>query len=211
MHTTIDSTAARRAATTRHGTYTWRVVDIVVAAVVAVAAGIVFWLWDFAATPVTAPIQAALPGLQGIVNGMWLFAGPLVGLIVRKPGAALFGELVAAAVEALIPQQFGASALLSGVVQGLGAEIVLAIFLYRSSSLLVAVLAGALAGVGESVLDLIVWYPGEKLSFDALYSVSTVVSGAVIAGLGSWLLLRALARTGVLSRFASARSSTAEI
>jgi energy-coupling factor transport system substrate-specific component len=147
------------------------------------------------------------PGFQGIVNGPWLFAGVLVALIVRKPGAALFGELVAATVSALIGTQWGLATLLSGVVQGLGAELVFALFLYANWKLVPALLAGAGAGVAESILDLLYWYPGSKAEFVLVYAITTTVSGLVVAGLGSWLLVRALARTGALSRFAAGREA----
>ncbi|TAM70216.1 MAG: hypothetical protein EPN48_07380 [Microbacteriaceae bacterium] len=193
--------------TKRGRTLRWRVVDIVVASVIAVAAGVIFWAWDQASNPIGAPIQAALPGLQGIINGPWLFAGVLGGLIVRKPGAALYVELVAATVSALMVTQWGALTLLSGLVQGLGAELVFALFLYARWSWLVALLAGAGAGIAESILDLLVWYPGAKFSFVVIYAITTTVSGLVIAGLGSWLIVKALAKTGALNRFAAGRES----
>jgi energy-coupling factor transport system substrate-specific component len=59
--------------------------------------------------------------------------------------------------------------------------------------------------VGESVLDLLVWYPGAKTSFAVLYAAGTVVSGAVIGGLGSWAIVKGLAKTGALSRFGAGR------
>lgn len=197
------------AATTR--AYRWRVVDIVVAAVVAVVAGLVFWVWDQASNPVGAPITAALPGLQGIINGPWLFAGVLGGLIVRKPGAALFTEAVAATVSALIGTQWGPLTLLSGLVQGAGAELVFLIVLYARWNWLIALLAGAGAGLGESILDLLVWYPGSKFEFAAIYAVATIVSGAVIGGLGSWAIVKGLAKTGALSRFAAGREATGRV
>lgn len=189
----------------------WRVVDIVVAAVVAVVAGLVFWLWDQASNPIGAPITAVLPGLQGIINGPWLFAGVLGGLIVRKPGAALFTELVAATVSALIGTQWGPLTLLSGLVQGAGAELVFAIVLYARWNWIVALLAGAGAGLAESILDLLVWYPGARPSFAVTYAITTTISGAVIAGLGSWLLVKAVARTGALSRFGAGREVTGRV
>ncbi|WP_022881045.1 ECF transporter S component [Gryllotalpicola ginsengisoli] len=207
MHATISSTtdaAARRTPDPR-----WRPVDIIVAAVLAVAAGVVFWVWDLVSNPVGAPIEAALPGLQGIINGPWLFAGVLVGLVVRKPGAALFGELVAASVSALLGTVWGPLTLVSGLVQGAGAEALFALLLYRRWGLGAALLGGLGAGIGESILDLTVWYPGAKPLFDVLYAATTMLSGTVIAGLGSWLLVRALARTGALSRFASGREARA--
>jgi energy-coupling factor transport system substrate-specific component len=189
----------------------WRVVDIVVASVIAVAAGVVFWVWDQASNPVGAPISAALPGLQGIINGPWLFAGVLGGLIIRKPGAALYTELVAAIVSTLMVNQWGALTLLSGLAQGLGAEVVFAIFLYRNWRWYVAVLAGLGAGIGESILDLTVWYPATTFQFHVIYAVTTMISGLVIAGFGSWLLVRALAKTGALNRFAAGRNVTARV
>jgi energy-coupling factor transport system substrate-specific component len=204
MHATITTTSAPRV-------YRWRVVDIVVAAVVAVVAGLVFWVWDQASNPVGAPITAALPGLQGIINGPWLFAGVLGGLIVRKPGAALFTEAVAATVSALIGTQWGPLTLLSGLVQGAGAELVFLIVLYARWNWLIALLAGAGAGLGESILDLLVWYPGSKFEFAAIYAVTTIVSGAVIGGLGSWAIVKGLAKTGALSRFAAGREATGRV
>ncbi len=184
-------------------------VDIVVASVVAVASGVIFWAWGIAWTPISAPVTAAMPGLQGILNGPWLFAGVLGALIIRKPGAAIFTELVAAIVSALLGTQWGLTTLLSGLVQGLGAEVVFALFLYANWRLYVALIAGAGAGLAESVLDLIVSYPGAKPEFAIIYTISTTVSGIIFAGLGSWLVVRALANTGALSRFAAGRPATA--
>lgn len=184
----------------------WRVVDIVIASVLGVAGGLVFVLWNLAYNPVTAPLEAFLPGLQALFHGIWLFPGVLVALIVRKPGAALYGEIVAASASVLISgTEWGPLTLLSGLVQGLGAELVFAILLYKAWGLVPAIVAGAGAGVGMVVLDLIVWYPGAALEFASIYAVSGIVSGAVFAGLGSWLIMRGLARTGALSRFAAGR------
>jgi energy-coupling factor transport system permease protein len=83
----------------------WRVVDIVVAAVIAVAFGVVFVAWN-ALWSFTTPLFAAAPPLQAIIYGVWLLPGVLVGLIVRRPGAALMGGIVSAAVSALIGSQW---------------------------------------------------------------------------------------------------------
>jgi energy-coupling factor transport system substrate-specific component len=187
----------------------WRVVDIVIGAVLAVACGVAFWAWDTGSVAPTALLQAVLPGLQGLLGGVWLLAAVLVPLVVRKPGAAILGEIVAATVEALFGSVWGANDLLYGLVQGLGAEIIFALFLYSSWRLGTAMLAGAAAGVGLTILDLIIYYPGQSASFDLTYAGTSIISGALIAGLVSWLLVRALARTGVLSRFASGRTSRA--
>ena len=91
MSTTTSVTSARRS---------WRVLDIIVASVLAVACGVVFWLWSLAWTPLSALLSFLEP-LSGLLNGGWLIGGVLGALIIRKPGAALLDEVVAAAVEAV--------------------------------------------------------------------------------------------------------------
>ena len=191
--------------TSKPRSYRWRVVDIVVASVLAVAAGLVFVLWNIASNPIGAPLGAVLPGLQALLGGGWLFAGVLTALVIRKPGAALYGEMVAATVSALVGNQWGVLTLESGLVQGLAAELVFAVFLYRSWNLPVAVLSGAAAGLALAINDLILWYPGSAATFSAIYVVSAIVSGALIAGALSWFVVRGLAKTGALSRFPSGR------
>jgi energy-coupling factor transport system substrate-specific component len=185
--------------------YRWRVVDIVVASVLGVASGLIFWAWGQAYNPLSAPLEALLPGLQALLGGGWLFAGVLTAIVIRKPGAALFGELVAAVVSALIGTEWASLTLVSGLVQGIGAEIVFALFLYTNWRLGVAILAGAGAGLALAINDLILWYPGSAAAFATIYTVCSVISGAIIAGVLSWLAARALARTGALNRFASGR------
>lgn len=182
----------------------WRIVDIVVAAVIAVAFGVVFLAWN-ALNTLTTPIFAGIPALQAILYGVWLLPGVLVGLIVRRPGAAFFGNFVAALVSALLGSTFGADAILSGVLQGLGAELGFAIGLYRWWGLPAAALAGALAGVAAAVHDVIVYYPDLGVGYWSVYAVAAVASGAILAGGGAWLLLRALVATGVLADFAVGR------
>ncbi len=74
-----------------------------------------------------------------------------------------------------------------------------------------AALAGALAGLGAGLYDIFVWYPAsayDTASMRLPYLLITVVSSVVVAGLGSHLLTRALAQTGVLDRFPSGRDAS---
>ena len=188
--------------TTRQGG--WRIVDIVVAAAVAVAFGVVFLAWNGLAAA-TLPLFAFLPPAQAIMNGLWLLPAVLVGLIVRRPGAAFFGGLVSAAVSVLLGSPYGADALVSGAIQGAGAELGFAIGLYRGWTLPFAILAGALSGLFATVHDVLVYYPDADAAVWAVYGVASIVSGALVAGVGAWLLLRALVGTGVLRDFAAGR------
>ncbi|MCW5953632.1 MAG: ECF transporter S component [Propionibacteriaceae bacterium] len=203
----VPEPAGPDTATTAPASLRWRVVDIVVASVIGVASGVLFWAWGLAYNGLSAPLQL-LPGLSAILGGGWLFAGVLGGLVIRKPGAAIYTELLAAVVSALVGTQWGFLTLESGLVQGLGAELVFLAFAYRRFTLPVSILAGAGAGVALAINDLILWYPGVGLLFQSVYFVAAVISGAVIAGIGSFYLVRALARTGALQRFAAGQEVT---
>jgi energy-coupling factor transport system substrate-specific component len=183
----------------------WRVVDIVVAGVLAVAGGLFFWLVAHSWDVLTAPLNA-YPPASAALGGLWLLPGVLGGLVIRKPGAAIYVELVAATLEALLGNKWGFSTVWYGLLEGLGAEIVLAIFLYRRFGLPVAMLAGAGAGVALGLLDLTFWFTAFSATHQVVYVVLAVISGAVIAGIGAWALTGALARAGALAPLASGRT-----
>ncbi|GAA1466095.1 ECF transporter S component [Microbacterium thalassium] len=207
MNTSASTSApAKGTVSARPRSLRWRVVDIVVASVIGVASGLIFLLWNVGYLGPSALLEPLLPGLQGLLDGPWLFAGVLGALIIRKPGAAIYTETLAAVVSALVGNQWGGFLTLeAGLVQGLGAELVFLLFLYRRWTLPVAMLAGVGAALFGAVNNLILWYVGADTVFTVVYLVSAAVSGAVVAGLLSWLLARGLAATGALDRFASGR------
>jgi energy-coupling factor transport system substrate-specific component len=190
--------------------FRWRVVDIIVAAVVGVAFGVVFYGWDLVYSIPSKPLNLLLPGSEALIYGVWVIPAVLGALIVRKPGAAIFTELVAAVVEALFGAQWGGfQTILEGLVQGVGAEIIFAVMLYSTWRIWIAIVAGAASGLTMAAYDFLEYYPGYSLEFYFVYGAAAIVSGAVIAGVLSWLLVRAIARTGALSRFAAGRDTAA--
>src|SRR5207342_870519 len=113
-----------------------------------------------------------LPGLQGLLDGPWLFAGVLGALIIRKPGAAIYTELLAAVVSALVGNTWGGFLTLeAGLVQGLGAEVVFLLFFYRRWSLPVAMLAGVGAALAGGLNNLVFWYTGVDAQFTIVYFI----------------------------------------
>ncbi|MGL5828342.1 MAG: ECF transporter S component [Angustibacter sp.] len=183
----------------------WRVVDLVVASVLGVAGGLVFYLWNANYAVISGPLSA-LP-IISLLGGMWLLPGVLGGLIVRRPGAALYTELVAAVVSGLLGSQWGFTVVYYGAIQGLGAEVIFAVLLYRRFGLGTAIGAGLGAAVAIAPIDLIGSYPDQALSWKITYVLCLMLSGAVIAGAGSWALTRALARSGALAPLASGQSA----
>lgn len=185
----------------------WRTVDIVVTAAIAVAFGVVYWAWGFVYSAVS-PAFAFYSPANSVVDGMWMVAGVLAGLVVRKPGAALLAEFVAATIEAMLGGQWGLDTLVSGLVQGAGAEIVFALARYRVWNLAIAMLAAAASAFGGWLHDVPVFYPDLTVVDWVALLVIYVVSAVVIAGIGSWWLMRALSESGVLAQFPSGRMQT---
>jgi energy-coupling factor transport system substrate-specific component len=212
MHTSTSARTTVAAAVHPADRFRWRVVDIVVAAVLGVAIGLVFWGWNTVGGLWFVAMDGLTPGLGGLAVGIWLLGGVVGGLVIRKPGAALLVELIAAIVSALIGNVWGVTTIFSGLAQGLGAELILLAFLYLRFTLPVAMLAGAGAGTGAWVLELFLTPNLAKtVEFNLIYLGSLIVSGALLAGLVGWLLVRALAATGALSRFASGRDARRDV
>jgi len=175
----------------------WRTRDIVVTAVIGVAFGVVFWAWGLA----WAPIEAALGPARFLLYSVWLVPAVLAPLIVRKPGAALFAEMLAAAVATLIGSQWGPDTLLSGFVQGAAAELVFAFTLYRLWSFPVLALAAIASAAAAWVHDWVLYFPEVELGTMVLFGVLMAVSAVVIVAGGSLFLVRALRQAGVLEGF----------
>ena len=162
----------------------WRTVDIIVAAVLAVALGAVYFAWTSLRPVIDVPFNLVFPPTTGLVGGLYLLAGPVGALIIRKPGAAIVCELIAAATEALLGSVFGPVR-------------------YRRYTLGISVLAGLAPAISVSITDNIFWNAGWALEWQLVFAACALVSGPVFAGLGGWFVYRAIRRTGVLTGFAS--------
>lgn len=180
----------------------WRGVDLITAAMLAVAFGVMFWGFNTFVYPILSTAAAGFPPAGELMLGVWLVPAVVGGLIIRRPGAALFTEFVAANISMYLGSQWGAAVLLSGLLQGLGVEVALALFRHRRFGVVVAMLGGVLAATFEIVLYEWHSYVAEySAAWKAIFLGAGMVSGAVIAGIGGWALVRALARTGALNAF----------
>jgi energy-coupling factor transport system substrate-specific component len=187
----------------------WKTRDIIVAAAVAVPLGLV---WSLVWGQLWLVARGILPELGFFVAGFYVAAGVIVGYIVRRPGAALLGEMLGALIEVPLTP-FGAAALVLGLLQGLGTEAVFAATRYRNWSLPVVMAAGALgAGLAFMTYEYVVFtYGSFAIEILALRLLSRVAGGALLGGLCSKLIADALARTGVLNNFPIARNRVVEV
>jgi energy-coupling factor transport system substrate-specific component len=217
---TTTTAPPRRTITATRPLLGWRTVDILTIAFLGAAFGIVFWGWGLVYTLPMTVLKIGYAPLGGLFVGIWFLAGVVGGLVVRRPGAALLCEVVAAIVSMIPGTEWGATVLVSGILQGLGAELAFALVGYRLFGVGVAMLAGALSAPLEwlfetlrfpdswndvPVLSVISggggWYAEWDLADKLVYLVTMGLSGAVLAGLLGWALVRSLARAGALSAF----------
>ena len=186
----------------------WRVVDIAVASALGVASSIIYWVVAIVTAGPWSVLDAVVPGLPGLFNGLWLFAGPLAAVIVRKPGAAIYAEVVGGILEALWGNQWGGlETFLIALAQGVFAEIAFLIFAYKRWNLPVTLLSGALSGVACWGYSFLQDLQGIDLagSYGIVYLVTTVISGLLFAGVIVWYLFVGIAKTGALDQFSSGR------
>lgn len=208
---------ASRATSHRAASRGWTTRDIVVTAALAVATGISFIVFDW----IFIVGQSVLGNLaQAVLEGLWLLGALLVPYIVRRPGSALFGELVASLVEASF-NPFGITVLIAGLIEGLGAEIVFLLTGYRRFTWLVMAVAGGF----DALVFFVTWWSwrGGMIAFGAggivfkqapalvlTYLIVEVLSGAV-AGCLAKVIGDALVPTGALDGFPVAAGRRQEI
>jgi energy-coupling factor transport system permease protein len=195
MTTTIPRTGFERADDTR-----WRTRDIVLTAIIGVTFGVVFWAWGLAWSGLDA-VFAFAPPAKDLLYAVWLVPAVLAPYIVRKPGAALFAEMVAAGVSTLIGSQWGPDTLLSGFVQGAAAELVFAFTLYRVWTFPVLAAAAIAAAAGAWIHDWVLYYADVSLEVQLVRGLMMAISAVVIVAGGTVVLTRALRQAGVLEGF----------
>jgi energy-coupling factor transport system permease protein len=178
----------------------WRTRDILVTAIIGVVFGVAFVALN-TAWSVIAPASAVAPLGAFLIYGGWLVPAVLAPLIVRKPGAALFAELVAAGVSVLLGSPWGPDVLLSGFVQGAAAELVFAFTLYRNWSFPILVVASIASAAAAWIHDWALYYVAFALDVQIARGIAMAISAVVIVALGSQALVRSLRRAGVLEGF----------
>lgn len=179
----------------------WRTVDLIVASVLAVASGVIFVAWNSLYVPLSLSLSGLTPGFVGLLDGVWLIGGLLVALVVRRPGAAVLGEVIAASVSAIIGNQWGFTVLILGIAQGLAMELGFRLMRRNKVDFFVVAIAGALGGLVQGTLEYVYWYPGTGSEFATIFIASATASGAILGAGLSLLLVRALTKTGILATF----------
>ncbi|WP_273834605.1 ECF transporter S component [Guptibacillus sedimenti] len=168
--------------------------DILITIVIALVFGIIYKLWG----PVYTILKPFGLHIGDVIYGMWFIAGTVAILLLRKPGVALLAETAAASGEFLVGSEYGLSVLLYGIVQGLGTELMFALFGYKRYTAFVAALGGIAAAVGSLVMDAAYGYVMDLALWNLLLLIGArLLGGFLIAGILAYFLVEALEKTGV--------------
>lgn len=175
----------------------WTLREILIVAVLGAVFGVLYLAW----VQVWLIAQAIFGAVtMDVVMGFWFIVSIIAAAIIRKPGAALLSEVLAALVQVLLGSPAGLLLLVTGLVQGAGAEAVFAATRWKNYRLPVLMLAGVGAAVASFIytwvrFDYGALAPGLLITMFAL----RCLSGAILGGLAGHLVVEALYKTGVLS------------
>ncbi|MDQ0892179.1 energy-coupling factor transport system substrate-specific component [Paenibacillus sp. V4I9] len=173
-----------------------KLTDILITIVIAAVFGVIYRVWG----PMYDILKPFGLHAEQLSYGMWFMAATFAFLVIRKPGVALLAEVAAATIEALFGGSWGVSTLVYGLLQGLGAELVFALFLYRRASVDVTILASFASAALSLLVDNYYGYIDQLTFWNyCLFIGLRLLGSALIAGVFAYYLAGALARTGVLS------------
>lgn len=209
----------------RHAARMWNLREIVVVGALAVVFGVVYWMWVAGWGMVRVALGPLGDLAQSLFIGGWMVVAPLAIYIIQKPMTGLISEILAAFVEfAFLGSPIGPLLLLTGLIQGAGAELPFALTRYRRYGWPVFAASGLSAALCSFVYSTVRfgWLgqgttaAGRTLTGvlgGAIGGVLLVrlalhlLSGLILCGLLSKLIGDALKATGVLDNFAIGRES----
>ena len=184
----------------------YRTVDLLVTVLIGAAFGVAFLGYGQLYTLI-GPLTAAFKPAEGLLAGIWFLPAVLAALLVRKPGAALLAEMVAAVLSMLLGSQWGWGTAVSGLMQGGGVELAFLLTRYRRFTLPVAVLGGVLSALLEWGWEKVAYYQEMSWAFSGTMLAFFLLSGALLSGVLGWAASRALIATGAVDSLASGREA----
>lgn len=99
----------------------WQVKDIIFLALLAAFFGLIYQGASYLYYALAATFLK--PYANDLMLGIWLMAGPLAAILLKRRGAAFLGEFLAATAEMLLFSSWGAANLITGALQGSAGEL----------------------------------------------------------------------------------------
>lgn len=182
----------------------WRLQDVLLMAMLGLLFGLVYLgVFYLGLALQTALTPAGLgPFAFELVYGIWFLGATLAAYIMQKPGVAFVTEVIASLLELLMGNSGGVLVVITGVIQGLGAEAGFALFRYKRWDIVSLLTSGILAAVFTMFQTI---YIGgySALSPGIIFAtvIVRIISSVVFAGFAALGLGRGLAKTGVLKSY----------
>lgn len=172
--------------------------NIITLTLIALFFGVIYWILGPIYTALTAALTpfGLAPAANDILEGIWVMAGPLAGLLFRIPGSATLVETLASIVEMFIGGQFGAAAVIAGIVQGAGAELGYLVTGYKVWNWLSLSLSVVFVTVVTFIREMI-FYGYSKYSPTLLIGLFLIrlVSTFIFSGVINMLIIKMLQRS----------------
>lgn len=187
----------------------WKLQEVIFVAMLCVVFGVVYLAATYLSTGLVAVFTPMGIGPMGyeVVFGVWFMVSTLAPYIIQRPGVAIVSEIIAAVIEVLLGNMFGPMVIVTGIVQGVGAEAAFAIGRYKSYTMRDMLLASVLCCVVSFLWSFIrSGYLAFSVPVLVLFFVVRLVSSVVFAGLLSKAIGDGLAKTSLLKGYALGRS-----
>jgi energy-coupling factor transport system substrate-specific component len=176
-----------------------KITEIMFIAVISTALGVFWWGYTFfydLLKPFLKPFA-----IENLLSGVWLMGAVFIPYIIRKPGSALLGEMIAAFVQGFIAR-WGIVSIIWGFGQALPVEIFFLLLGYKKWNFMYLVIAGIISAISSFFLSFYweKWYLLE-FRYIAVQFSSFIITGAVLTSFLSYWLANRLKATGVLNQF----------
>ena len=182
----------------------WKLKDVLMIAVCAVLFGVIFLGATYAGGilyGILAPFGLASLGYEPFY-GIYFLGGAFALYVMRKPGTGIIAEILAAIIETLLGNFFGPIIILSGLVQGLGFELVIALKKYKKFDILTLIEASICCSVVTLIYNLIIsGYNKIAIPVLALMLVVRIISAILIDAFLNKSVCDKLANAGVLNAY----------
>lgn len=180
--------------------------ELVFITILSVMMGVFWWAYTFVYDILSPFIRSF--GLDGLLTGFWYMGGLFFPYIIRKPGCAILGEVIASVIEGVISHWGIVGTLVYGFLQGALPELLFLSCSYKRWSMKVMCLGGLLSGLVAGIASIYFYqYYKLGLTYSIIQIISPGISGMIFAGVFSKLLADKIAKTGVLNQFNIARST----
>ncbi|MBR1456539.1 MAG: ECF transporter S component [Oscillospiraceae bacterium] len=185
----------------------WKLKDVLLIAISAVLFGVIYLGCTYIGGifyGLLTPVGMASLGYEPFY-GIYFMAAAFGIYVMRKPGTGLIAELLAAVLECLYGNYFGPIIILSGLVQGLGFELIIALKGYKKYDRATMIEAAVVCSVVTMIYNLFIsGYNQIAVPVLAIMMVVRIISAIIFCGIVTPILADGLAKAGVLKGYAVA-------